>query len=267
MTFVCLFVCCIYFQVHHRSAKPKVKGMNNIKLINVNELANILLNLSAQTMVSVVTMTQPDLKAKNKDGEPNPFKAGRTLKDGFTISKINKANGTINGDYDQMVINKVKKDIISERIAANQPPLTADELATQAAARPEFGTSWHTRKVEGGRVTCLSVHKKDASRLYLGFVYRSKGTSEYISLDGTMVDAESVYPFLSEASDYSNQNTSEGNEVRYVVFALASILEIALNGERYRILDNFANKGETARNNAWQIAEAYLEGQKRMQKV
>lgn len=242
-----------------------VHGMN---LITIDELASLLKSQRKQTMISVVSMTVPKMKAKDANGIRNPFMAGDKLGDGFIIDKINKSNGTICGEYDRMVINKSKAEIIAERAAANLPPLDADTLNAEAAARPSFGSSWHRPLIIDGETTCLSYNPKEPSRLYLRFVYRSKGKAEYLSgIDGSSIETEAVSPFLAQASSYANQGLSDGNEVIFVVFALESILEIALNGKRYRILDNFANKERTARNKAWDVAEQYLNGELKMQAV
>jgi hypothetical protein len=242
-----------------------------MKLIDRNSLIRLLSAATAQTFISVVSVTEPDMKAKNAEGDPNPYRIGKGKAAVFTISKVSKANGTANGDYEQQVINRAKQSIISDRLNAGLPPLPQAELSRIAAATPDFGTSWHAPFInENGERSALSINKKNPNNgeFYVRFVFRSKGTAEFIdNANGATEPSENVYPFLSESSDYSNQNLPEGEQVRFVVYNVRSIVEIAIGGERYRIIDNFADMAEGTRNKVWDIAEQYLEGQRKMQTV
>lgn len=242
-----------------------------MKVISRQELINRLSEQTEQTFVSMVCMTAPDMKAKNAEGEPNPYRIGKGKAAVSTIGKVTKVNGTVCGRYERIVTNKAKRNIIEQRAAANLPPLAPEQLDAAAAAVPDFGDSWHTAILdENGKPTCLSINKNNPNngKVYIRFIFKAKGEAEYVfEADGATEPSENVYPFLSPSSDYSNQNLADGDEVRFVVYDIDNIAEIAIGGERYRIIDNFADMTEGARNKVWGIAEQYLEGQRKMQTV
>lgn len=251
---------------------------HTITEITRHELHALLYNITNTTIVSVVSAVQPRMNAKAKDGTPNPFKAGRTLKDGFIVTKVNKQNGLIGGKadeignlYHRMVNNSLRKTIIEERAAANLPPL--DDMAMQAEIESRFqrGESWFRHLIRpDGTHTSLVVHKdsEDDGEAYLRFIFKAKGTAEYLSLNnGALIDWQAVEPFLVPPSANKNQGLPEGEEIRFIVLSLASILEISLDGSRYRIVDNFDAMQPACRSKAEAIADDYLEQVRRMQAV
>lgn len=245
--------------------------MNNITLITKSELVARLVSQTKQTIISMVSVTEPDMLAKSKDGSPNPYRIGKGKSAEILLGKVIKVNGTINGKYDRIVTNKAKRKIIAARIAANLPPLDAAELEAEAAQVPQFGESWHEPILDrNGAPTCFSRNKKNPNngKMYIRFIFRSKGDAEYLHLaDGRNESSESVYPYLAPQSTYENQNLEEGEEVRFVVYDIDNIAELSLNGERFRILDNFASHATVTRNKVWNIANEYLEGQRSMSNV
>jgi hypothetical protein len=245
--------------------------MKNITLITKSEFVNRMMAQTQQTMVSLVTITTPDMLAKSKDGTANPFRIGKGATAEITVGKVNKVNGTIMGRYERVVTNKAKKKVIAQRIAENLPPLSANELEVAAAAIPSFGESWHTPlRDNDGNPLCLSVNKRtpDDGNIYLTFILKSKGKAEYLKLnDGTGISSDALSPFLKPPSEYKNQNLDEGEEVIYLAYNIDNIVEIALDSTRYRILDNFADRSQSLRNNAWQIANEYLEGERKLKIV
>ena len=247
----------------------------SMNIITTNELRTILLNVNRTTIVSIVSAVEPRCNAKAKDGTPNPFKAGRTMKDGLTITKVNKANGLIGGKadevgmlYHRMVSNALQKQIIAERIEANLAPLSEIEMDNEISERFRRGESWFRHlMLEDGTPSSLVVHKddEDDSNAYLRFIFKAKGEAEYLRLEnGTKLSHEAVEPFLTPSSKPTNQSLNDGDEIRFVVYGLDSILEIALDGERYRITDNFEAMGMACREVAWGIADEYLKQQRAM---
>jgi len=249
-----------------------------MKLISRKELIERLYNQTTQTIVSMVCVTEPDMRAKAiieavdiAVPQPNPYRSGKGKAAVSTISKVLKVNGKINDRYERVVTNKAKRMIIAEREAANLAPLSPEQLDAAAAAVPDFGESWHTPILDAeGKPTCLSVNRKtpENGKVYIRFIFKAKREAQYVNNDnGATEPSENVYPFLSPSSDYSNQNLAEGDEVRFVVYDVANIAEIALGGERLRILDTLAEQSEGMRNKVWAIAEEYLEGERSMSKV
>lgn len=235
-----------------------------MKLITRRELQTILLSSVQQTMISMVCVTEPKMRAAG-----NPFRIGRGENAILTIGKVNKVNGTINPNYDRIVLNKHERDIEAERLAEGLAPLSAEELSAAAANRPEFGSSWHTPVLNPwGKVTCLSRKvKNDGGELYIRFVVRATGNAEYIRYeDGSVVPTDEVTPFLGPHSDYANQNLGD-DAVIFVLYSLENIVEIAIGGQRYRISDNLTSRPMQMRNRVWDTADAYLEGQIKMTMV
>lgn len=251
---------------------------HTITEITRQELRSMLYDITNTTIVSVVSAVQPRMNAKAKDGTPNPFKAGRTLKDGFILTKVNKQNGLIGGKadeignlYHRMVNNALRTTIIEQRATANLPPLDDTAMQAEIESRFERGDVWFRHLIRpDGTHTSLVVHKDsdDDGEAYLRFIFKAKGTAEYLSLrNGAMIDWQAVEPFLVPPSGNKNQGLPEGEEIRFIVLALASILEISLNGERYRIRDNFEAMQSACRSKAEAIAGEYLEQVRRMQAV
>lgn len=240
-----------------------------MKLITRNELQTLLLKQTRATIVSIIGVTPPDMRAKNAAGEPNPYRIGRGENARLTIGKVNKIQGRIGTDYDSEVTNQLTKEIEAERIANGLPTLNADELNAEIDRRFTPGTSWHRPMFDAsGKPTVLSVHKKHGENggFYLRYMPSAKGEAEYLRLDdGSTVDSEAVAPFLSPTSTYSNQGAEKPRI--FLVYALENIVEIRINGERYRISDNFTDRPMEMRNRIWTIADEYVEGERTMTKV
>lgn len=242
-----------------------------MKLITRNELRTLLLAQTAATLVSMVCVTEPDMRATSKDGNANPYRIGKGKAAILTIGKVNKVNGSIAGRYERIVENRLEREIIAERMAEGLPPLPPAELEAEIQARFRKGESWHRPIMAADGPTCLSVNKKDADdngSAYVRFIFKAKGEAEYLQYaDGATVEADKVNPYLAERSDYGNQGLSDDNKVRFVVYAIENIVEIAINGERYRIADNFTDRPAEMRQRIWNIAEQYLSGDRRMAQV
>jgi len=233
-----------------------------MKLIPLAKLHALLLAQTQATIVSIVSCIEPKLKAKDVDKNRNPFMAGLTLKDGFTIGKVNKAQGRVDTNWQNEVKNELTANIEAERAASNLPPLSGDALEAEIANRYKFGTSWHRPIMAGERATALSVNKKDDDNgpAYLRIVVSAQGSSEYLRYsDGSTVEKNEVQPF--EQDSYS----SAPREIR--TYALSSIVEIRINGESYRVIENFMDKPIQMRERVWEIAEAYCNGESKMSKV
>ena len=242
-----------------------------MKLITRNELRTLLLAQTGATIVSLVSVVEPDLRAKDDNGNANPFMAGRKLADGFTIAKTNKATGRIDTDYNREVENQLRKEIIEERMAANMPPLPTNELEAEIEARFRKGESWHRPiMAANGRPTPLSVNKKDGPNddgaAYLRIIISAEGDSEFLKYeDGATVPSENVIPFNQKKKPYANQGTKQPRQIR--TYGLENIVEFTMNGERYRVADNFLSRPEAMRHRIWDIAEQYLNGERRMAQV
>jgi hypothetical protein len=243
----------------------------NIKLVTQAELVNILLAVPSQTFISLVSVTEPDLKAKDANKNPNPYMLGRTLADGFDLAKVNKASGTIEYDFDRMVLNRNKKAIIEARIEQGLAPLDEAELTAVASARHEKGETWYQWVYVDGRRTCLVKNKKAIddpnAKLYLGFVYRSVGSPQFFTLGGEVVATELIRPFESVRKVAENQGLAAEDVVRVVTFELPHIIEIAVGGSRYRVSDTLTSMSQTLRHHVWDIAEQYIGGELRMRNV
>lgn len=241
-----------------------------MKLITRHELRTLLLSQTSATIVSIIGVTTPDMKAKNAEGDRNPFMAGLKLADGFTIGKVNKIQGRIGTDYNNEVENQLTKEIEAERMAENLPPFSKEELEAEIANRFRKGESWHRPiMAKNGKPTVLSVNKKDNGddgSAYLRYVPSAKGEADYLRLEnGSTVDADRIIPFLPPPSKYANQGTEKPRV--FLTYALESIIEIRINKEHYRISDNLTDLSMPMRNRVWEIAEEYFNGERKMSVV
>jgi hypothetical protein len=231
-------------------------------VVSLSDLRGILMGATAQTIVSVVALTEPFMRAKDAEGNPNPFRIGKGKTASMTIRKIVKINGLACPNYDRIVIGRNKRDIIAERIAAELPPLSEMELIAEAESRHAKGVSWHRPILDTeGRQTTLCCHKDaedDAeAEVYLRFMLLSKGKAEYRRIaDASTVADDEVYPYLSASSS--------GNG--FLTYALSSIAEIAIDGKRYRVAENTAEGSSLAQTVA-AVADEYLEGLRRLSAV
>jgi len=243
--------------------------MSNPIEITISELRSILLGLRSTAIVSFVAATDPKFKAKAEDGRPNPYRIGKGATASSLVHKVVKYSGHANPDYDRMVVNEHARSIIAERIEANLPPLSAEGLQAAASERADFGTSWHRVVKVDGRPTAIAVHKdaEDDGAAYLRFVLKASGASEYVSkASGEAVDRNDVRCFESKPSSYANQNLGDDAK-RFMLFALSGIIDAAIDGQRYRIVDNLAALSEAARQSVLSVADEYLQGERRMSKV
>lgn len=247
-----------------------------VTLINRTELQALLLEKAGAALNSMIWATEPDLYAKTQDeaARPNPYRIGKGKNAVCVITKVNKVNGIIGGDYDRMVERRNEKAIQTERANMGLEPLTGDALDKEIAERFRKGESWH-RPVfnEQGKATCIRVNKNDPNgdngEPYVQFVYKAMGTPEYIfNEDGRTEPTDNVKPFVVvKQNKYANQGLAEGDEVAVVCPALESIIELAIDGERYRIADNFQMYPPETRRRLWDIAEEYASGERTMSAV
>jgi hypothetical protein len=239
--------------------------------ITLAELRNLFLAQKKQTLMSMVCVTYPSMRASDANGTPNPYRKGKGKAAIVTVSKILKVNGTVGGNFRQMVQNKAKAEIIGERIACGLPPLEADALATEAESRYVAGESWHTPIIDDdGEPTCLCVHKDsedhDTAAAYVRFVFRAKGEAEYVCNEtATKVSSEALAPFLTPPSQYSNQHVERKTII--VTYALASVVEVAMGGQRYRISDTLAALGDDVASATLSVADEFLAASRTMETV
>lgn len=232
-----------------------------INIIDSNELRAILLGTKRTAIISIVCATIP---AMNVTG--NPFIEGKGANKQVLIRKANKANGLINPQYDNIVCARLAKEINEERLAAGEPLLNGDDMQNAIESRFRQGESWHEPFIFDNAVTALSCNKKTPNQPdYLRFVYKATGGGEFVrSENGARVPNENVEPFLRDRSDYENQGLSEERKVRFVCWRIDSIIEIAIDGQRYRCSDNLQQYTMQARGRLLEICEEYLAGERTM---
>lgn len=234
--------------------------------ITRSELRALLLARTASAMVSMITVVDPDMYvgAKGVRGGPKCPKADAI--------KINKTGCNIASRYDKTVENALEREIKAERELSQQPPLSADEMAQEVMARFRKGESWHRPIFDGDEPTALSVNKKiqpgceaDAPA-YLRVIVQHRGSPVYIDpKDGSVIPKEELADWLKPHRPNTNQGLDKPKEFQCP--GLDSIVELTIDGDRYRITDNFQQYPLPAREILWQIAEEYLEGERKMTKV
>jgi len=250
--------------------------MNNqpILVLNRSDLRDMLLKQNHSATVSFISITPPKMLAKSKDGTTNPFVIGTLKSKNFTFGRVRKQGGIIGADYDTMVENRNEKEIEAERAMNNLPPLSEKEMEEEIANRFRKGTGWWRYILDAsGKPTVLAVNKNDArgdeGNAYLVFSLPTAiSDTEEVSLkDGVSIPYEKIKPFMVTGSDYSNQGLSDENKVQIRTIELSNIIEIVINKNRYRIIDNFGDRPLSLRNRLWSLAEEFLNGTRKMSKV
>lgn len=237
-------------------------------LISRSELVALLIAKKGSAPISVVCATDPlDSKMRITD---NPFLTGCKGAWKSTIRKVGKSGGMINAQYDKMVEKRVGNDINAERVANGDAPLEGPALLAAIDERFRKGESWHQPYIVDGRVTALSCHvKSPESPDYLRFVVQSSSDKEYVAIaDGEDVDAELVAPFMPDnRNSYGNQGLDNEKKVRFIVWKMASIIDIKIGGEIYRVSDNIEQYPMQTRRKLFGVCDEYLNGERSMSKV
>lgn len=238
-------------------------------LVNMPEMIGVLHGVRGATPISIVGATDPLRSGMRSTG--NPFVTGKGKVKTCNIRKTVKVGGMANAIYDKQVERRLEKAINAERLASGETALTGAALEAEIDARFRKGESWHVPVIAAdGNITCLSMKKgEDNGTRYIRLAIQNSGEAEYINIEsGDTVPSDEVSPFMpSRTNAYSNQGLAEGEEVRFVVYDLASIIEIAIKGERYRIFENFSAYDLAMRRRMSEIADEYLSGERTTTKV
>lgn len=229
-----------------------------MNIITLAELRCLLLSIDDATIVSIVSMVEPKLKSKDANGIRNPFMLGRTLSDGFSVVKIGKAVGRVGTNYDNEVENQIRSEIIRNRIDSGLAPLSESDMADEVESRFRKGIGWF-RCLYGpnGRRTPLCVHKDDTDdgAAFFRIIVSHDGKSEFVGVDGSIVDRDSVRPYEAQTNNYANQGVDNPRQIR--TYYLTNILDIAIKGQRYRISDNYERRTNAQNHRAMEIANEY----------
>lgn len=231
--------------------------------VSMAEFAQALLAQERQTFYSMVSATDPDMIATG-----NPYRIGKGRNAVTTIHKINKVHGSVGADFAQVIVNRAKADVIRERAAAGEAPLSPEALETEAQSRYERGESWHVPlRDANGKPTCLSVHRDDegneGARMYLRFIFKAKGVPEWVRKDdGGVVAFDDVRAWIRPNRAPTNQDIEK--PVLIATYALSSIVEASFGGVRYRVADTLASLSEGARATVLGISEDYSAQVRRM---
>lgn len=227
--------------------------------------AELRIGLLAQTnsaMVSFIAVTPPDMYVGR-----NGVRGGDRCKFADCI-KVNKVGANIAGRYDRIVENRLEKEIKTERETENLPPLDDAALRTEVLSRFRKGESWHRPIFDGDDATCLSVNKKDGDDgdAYLRVVVNSRGQAVYLQpQNGDEIPKDAIADWLKPPSKYENQGLDK--PAVFLCYGLDKIVEIAIGGERLRVMDNFTQHPIETRKVLWRIAEEYLSGDRGMKKI
>jgi len=96
------------------------------------------------------------------------------------------------------------------------------------------GKSWHTAVLLDGKVTPLSAHKKDPSRLYLRFMYLDTlARPAYFDGQGQERQQEEIASFLKDKQEYKNQGLEA--PLQFHVYGLPNIEEATFAGSQYTL--------------------------------
>ncbi len=130
------------------------------------------------------------------------------------VNRVSRVNVQVNFHYDANVLKR---------------------LAAEGKDESEFrrGESWHVPILtEDGTLTPFCQNPK-TGELYLRVQVLGRGETRYFTEEGKEVHEGEIEPWLPKGRKYENQGLD--NPLEFKVYKLSSILEIALDGERYTI--------------------------------
>ena len=168
-----------------------------MKQVNQNQLVNLLAGLTPNTPAKITTLTDPKLK---KTG--NPYNEGQ-------IMKASVATVLLNYSYEKEV-NRGRA-------------LEGKEFDFEAKPR-----KWGERFGN----TPLITHN---GQLYLSCKFLNTESTKYLN-EGTEIDKLSIEQWLPVSKSAADkQGLDEAHEIIVRDFKIASITEIEVNGETYKI--------------------------------
>lgn len=234
-----------------------------IIVIGSNELYDMLFKSRGAKPVSVVAAYVPKMRVTR-----NPFVLGSGENRVVTVIKANKTAGMIGAEYDASVVRRNERTINKERAEQGLQPLEGEALTQEVNARFRRGESWHEPIVTADeRITSLSQNKKGGPERYLRYVRQASGSPEYVMREtGLDVASERIQPFIIEPPSYDNQGLADEDKVRFNVWKLESIIEMAMDGERYRVSDNLQQYPISTRAKLLKIADEFLSGDRDMKR-
>jgi len=108
-------------------------------------------------------------------------------------------------------------------------------LAAEGKSEEDFrkGTSWHVAVLtEDGKLTPFCQHP-ESGELYLRVQLLGKGDTRYFTAEGIEVSEGELEPWLPKKSTYENQGLDA--PLVFLTYKLSSVVELAVDGERYII--------------------------------
>jgi hypothetical protein len=189
-----------------------------IKIINQDQLIEMLGNYPKHTFASLITETTPKLIKKGRDSGLSPAEKGINAPN---IRKYSEFVCGLGFDYQTMILNRLNKE-----------GKDADDYLK--------GTSWHI-PVPGSRV--LRQHKDESKRdgFYVNVFCIANNTPKVCYFDcisGNQIEKEQLTEYLPTEHAPSNQGLNEGNEVNVRTFKMTSIKKLVVDGIEYIVKGN-----------------------------
>ena len=184
-----------------------------MKVLNQNQLVDLLEGKTAHTFIGIETETIPELTVKDritKVSAEDTFGCSKQQ-----VKKITMANVGLGYDYRSLIVNRLKKEGKSESEYVE-------------------GKTWHMA-LDGTKN--MRVNPK-TGELYVWVFYIANNipkTCFYNSVTGTEINKALLTNFLPKESTADNQGLSEGNEIVPRLYKLESIKKITIDKEEYII--------------------------------
>lgn len=190
--------------------------------MRLSELETRLEGQRGSTFGSFVAVTVPGMRAKSRDGDPNPFRTGKGANEVIHVRKIAQTAIQINFSYE----NAVRKQI------------------TAGGGNPdgwEKGSTWYRIETrEDGTLMpfAIGTSERTAGVRYLhARDLRSLGTPVYIDVrDGSRLTQEQVEPFLAGGGNYEKQRRhGVASVVKVKVWNLDGIRAMNIGGDQIQV--------------------------------
>lgn len=166
--------------------------------ITQTELLELLMSVEKPTFVNIVSVTKPKMKKTN-----NPY---------FDkVLKTTKGNYFIGGTYEDMVIEKMKKEGLEPNFESNECSV-------------------------GQHITKCVQYNENTKRHYLQyFTFTTSNIKSEFQFEGNSIEKHLFESYLSQRSSTSRQPQESKHDVKS--FMLESIKEISINKEKYQVVD------------------------------
>ena len=196
--------------------------MGKEKIIDTNQLVDMVAGFKGHSIAFIRTMTEPDLTVKSRATKiPMELDLGFSKGD---VRKISLMSIRLGYDYEKSVTNELKKE-------------------GKDSSEYVRGTSWHIpMPLSEGVSKTIHVHKEDTGKKYL-YYQPNKHTnsswckSEYVNMKTHKLIPKSLLKdYLPLPSKPKNQGVDEGREIIPQTVHIENVKRLSFEGTVYNLI-------------------------------